>query len=100
MKQTVNVYDFRKAFFDYDRGDNFSLLALTALFEYLEQLEEDIGEEMDLDVIALCCDFTEWDSVYDYNSYYDTEYKDLDELSEAVTAIPVPRTDRFITQDF
>ena len=32
---------------------------LNALFEHLEQIEEDTGEEMELDVITLCCDFSE-----------------------------------------
>ena len=99
MKQTIDVHDFRDAFGACNRADNFSYEGLGALFDYLEQLEEDIGEEMELDVIAICCDFTEWDSIYDYNSSYDTEYKDLEELSEAVTTISIPRTDRFITQD-
>lgn len=57
MKKTINFYDFRQAFIDYDRQDNFPNGGLSVLWDYLEQYEEDTGEELDLDVIALCCDF-------------------------------------------
>ena len=60
MKQTVNLYEFREAFRAI-RPDNFSYEGLDILFEYLEQLGEDIGEEIELDVIAICCDYSEDD---------------------------------------
>ena len=59
MKTTVNRYDFKRAFADAGRKDQFSYDGLKALFEYLEQLEQDTGEELELDVIALCCDYSE-----------------------------------------
>jgi hypothetical protein len=59
MKTTVNLYDFRQAFADCGRADQFSYEGLEILFDYLEQYEEDTGEEIDLDVIALCCDYAE-----------------------------------------
>ena len=59
MKTTVNRYDFERAFSDAGRKDQFSYDGLKALFEYLEQLEQDTGEELELDVIALCCDYYE-----------------------------------------
>ena len=59
MKQTVSLYDFRRAFDDRDRKTNFSYEALGLLFNHLEAYEEDTGEEMELDVIAICCDYSE-----------------------------------------
>ena len=59
IKQTVTESDFRDAF-QAIRSDNFSYEGLTALYEYLWDLSEDIGEDIELDVIALCCDFTEY----------------------------------------
>ena len=61
MKQTVSLTGFFLAFEHAGRKDQFSRPALTALFDYLEEREDDIGEEHELDVIALCCDFTEYD---------------------------------------
>lgn len=58
MKQSVNEHDFRRAF-ESIRPNNFSYEGLGLLFEYLEDLEQDIGDEYELDVIALCCDWSE-----------------------------------------
>jgi hypothetical protein len=58
MKTYISQYDFRRAFQDC-RPDNFSYEGLKILFEYLEEYEMDIGEELELDVIGLCCDFSE-----------------------------------------
>ena len=59
MKTTVNSSDFVDAFSTHNRLDQFSYEGLKALFEHFEQYEEDTGEEMELDVIAICCDFSE-----------------------------------------
>ena len=59
MKTTVSRYDFERAFVDADRKEDFSYEGLGLLFDYLEQYEEDTGQEIELDVIALCCDYAE-----------------------------------------
>jgi hypothetical protein len=69
MKQTINFYDFQKAFQDL-RPNNFSYQGLRALFEYLEDSEESTGEEIEFDVIALCCDFIEYESEEEYHKDY------------------------------
>lgn len=61
MKITVTESMFISQFEACGRKDNFSYAGLSALFEYCEGREQDIGEEWELDVIALCCDFTESD---------------------------------------
>lgn len=58
MKTTVDFYDFREAFRNYNRLNNFPN-SLGELFDYLEELEQDGGHEMELDVIGLCCDYEE-----------------------------------------
>jgi len=59
MKKTINQIDFAQAFKDYGRENQFTIKALDILFDYLEQLESDLNEQMELDVIAICCDYTE-----------------------------------------
>ena len=59
MIQTVNVHDFRQAFIDHDRGEQFSYEALGLIFEYYEETEIDCGTPAELDVIATCCDIVE-----------------------------------------
>jgi len=36
-----------------------------ALAEYLQELEDSTGETMELDVVAIRCDFSEWPSAVD-----------------------------------
>ena len=69
MKQSINFYDFQKAFQEL-RPNSFTYDGLRALFEYLEDLEDSIGVEMDFDVIALCCDFMEYESAEEYYNDY------------------------------
>ena len=59
MKTSINKYDFRDAFQKAGRGNNFSYDGLGVLFDYFEAYEEDSGEEIELDVIAICCEFDE-----------------------------------------
>jgi hypothetical protein len=59
MKQTINSYQFHDAFKRMDRADAFTYEGLEVLFKGLEEYEEDTNEEIELDVIALCCDYCE-----------------------------------------
>ena len=61
MKQMVS-FDMFLDSFRVLRPDNFSRDGLKALFEYFEQVEQDTGEDIDLDVIAVCCEYTEYDN--------------------------------------
>jgi len=61
MKQTVNLSDFRTAFHQMNRGDQFTHAGLSVLFDYFEEFEEDMGEEIEFDVIAICCEYAESD---------------------------------------
>jgi len=82
MRQTINKSQFRDAFSDMGRGNQFSYDALGILFDYLEEMDEDF----ELDVIAICCDFSE-DSIEDIASNYSidlSELEDEDEKKEAV----------------
>jgi hypothetical protein len=52
------------------RPDNFSHGALCALWTYFEEFESDCGEEIELDVIAICCEWTEYDSALEAAADY------------------------------
>ena len=104
MKQTINEYQFRRAF-ETTRPNNFSYEGLKALYEYLEEYEEDTEQEIELDVIGLCCDFTEYDSLEDFQKeYYDEEvgdcYEDIEEIENETIVIPIEGTEGFIIQNF
>lgn len=61
MKQTVTQSMFKDAFRNSQYKDNFTYEGLRLLFEYLEQYEQDSGRELELDVVALCCDYAQDD---------------------------------------
>lgn len=59
MYKTVTLQNFHDAFKTAGCEDNFTREGREKLFWYLEQYQEDTGEEIELDVIALCCEYTE-----------------------------------------
>ena len=78
MKTTINRYQFERAFADADRKENFSYEGLKALFEYFEQYEESTGEEIELDVIAICCEYAE-DTFEQIAATYEVDLTGVDE---------------------
>ena len=61
MIQTISFHRFQAAFTDMGRESQFSYEAQKALFDYLERYEDETGEQIELDVIALCCEYQEID---------------------------------------
>lgn len=86
---TVNLYDFRESFRACGRTENFSYNGLEVLFEYLEDMADDIGEPLELDVIGLCCEFSE-NTPEDIAEYYSIDlperegFEDDDDYSDEV----------------
>ena len=88
MKQSVNFSTFCDAFHAHDRYDSFGYEGLRVIFDFLESFEEDTGEDVELDVIAICCDYKIDDAVTiarDYSidlSHLDAEDDDYEEQCE------------------
>lgn len=59
MKQTINFSQFCDAFRDAGREDQYTYQGQRALFDMLTEYEEETGQELELDVIALCCEYQE-----------------------------------------
>jgi hypothetical protein len=81
MKTTIDRHDFAHAFQRAARADNFSSQGLRLLFAYFEELEEQTGEEIELDVIAICCEYTE-DTVAEIARNYSIDLNDADPESD------------------
>jgi hypothetical protein len=84
MIEYVNLYRFEQAFREHGRQDSFSYDGLKALFEYLEQWEDDTCEQIELDVVAICGDFTEYKDIEDYNDQNGTDYEDREEVDNYI----------------
>ena len=98
MKQNVNFSMFVESFGEAGRGKQFSYKGLCALYEYLTDLEEDLGEELELDVIAICCDYAEYGSIEEALADYGFESRN--ELEDRTTVIPIPESDGIIIEVF
>lgn len=85
MKQSITFGQFVDAFRAYDRYDSFGYDGLRVIFDYLESYEQDTGEEIELDVIAICCDYYMMD-IEDIIKEYriDVSDVDADDLEEYV----------------
>lgn len=105
MKITVTKYMFERAFVDAGRKEKFSYSGLCALFDYIEELEADNGEELEadngeeieLDVIDICCCYSEYTSAVEAATEYgwekdaaddENEKKALDWLNDRTQVIP------------
>lgn len=110
MYMKVYESDFIDAFKNWETyKDNFSYEGLKELFSYFEEYEEAIGDDIELDVVAICCDwseYTESNLIIDYGHIVDDETLDIlnaddhedyaeafqaliDELEQNTTVIPV-----------
>ena len=58
MKQTINQYQFTQEF-QQIRPNQFTYEGLQALFNWFEDYETETGEEIELDVIGVCCEWSE-----------------------------------------
>ena len=77
--QTTDVHDFRQAFIDYNREEQFTHAALTALFEWLEDLAEDTDTP---------CELTEYADLAEVQANYrGTELNTIDDLQDHTTVI-------------
>ena len=95
MKTTINQNDFLDAFKKL-RPNNFSYEGLIALYNYLEDYEQGVDEVLELDVIAFCCDYTEYENLEEYKKSY-SSINSIKDIEDATTYIPIPKTERFIT---
>ena len=77
MKQSVTFSQFVDAFRAHDRYDSFGYDGLRVIFDYLESYEQDTGEEIELDVIAICCDYSMM-SIEDIVKEYRIDVSDVD----------------------
>lgn len=81
-----NAYQLEELFRKYGRENHFSYEGFNALYDYLDEYSDEMNEPFEVDVIALCCDFTEysdWEELYNNYSYsYNDKSKTFEELEE------------------
>ncbi len=91
MHTTItHASQFRDEFHACGRSDQFSYEALGLLFDYFEEMDD----SQELDVIAICCEYTE-EAIEDIVANYSIDISDCDgenEIQEAVVDYLQERT--------
>lgn len=87
MKMTLST-NHAASLLNEDENANWTHAGALALVEYLEEMEEESGEEIEFDVVAIRCDFSQYDSLQEWAHDYFSDWKeefpqDEDELERA-----------------
>ena len=63
--QTLSKYSFVYEFKQSSRKDQFSVEALEAIFDFLENYSDDTGDIVEFDIMGICCEWAEmtWQEV-------------------------------------
>ena len=80
------------------RPTQFSYEGLHALFHWFEEYEDGTGDEIELDVIGICCEWSEYENLKAYNQDYDY-CESLFQVQELTIVIPID-SESFIIQQF
>lgn len=98
MKNTVTEYQFIDSF-QGGYENNFSYEGKKALYEYLTQLEYDCDIELELDPIAFCCEYSEYEGIQEFKDDYGVRYNSISDIRDC-TQVIIINDYSFIIQNF
>ena len=117
--QTVDSSDLYHLACKMARGDNFGYKGWRAIGDYLENLSDDLCENIEIDIIAICCEYSMAESMEEFFMEFDhlhgvdlpeeeawkelTEEEKLETIEEFLqknTALVVFKDDLIIWQAF
>jgi len=99
MKNTIDTYYFRNWFLNSQYKNNFSIEGLSSLYDYLTDLEDDQGTELNFDPVAFACEYSEYDNLKEVIENYNS-IDNIQDLENNTSIIPVVGTERLIIQNF
>jgi hypothetical protein len=100
MYQEITSSDFSDWFLTSETyKNNFSYKGLKSLYNYLVDLEEDTGDNIEFDPVAICCEYSEYENLEEIkNNYNDIET--IEDLRDHTQVIEISGSDKIIIQDF
>ena len=79
ITDTITLSRFRDYFFQTDQyKNNFSYEGLSALYDHLWNLSEDIGVDIEMDYVAFSCEFSEYEDF----KHFQEDYKDIGNMDD------------------
>ena len=84
----VNESDFKNYFKSSQYKNNYSMEGLYTLYNYLNDLSEDISEDIEFDIVAIACDFTEYESLEEALEQYE-HINSYDELEQHTSILNI-----------
>ena len=98
MKQIVTESIFRHTMKKL-RPNNFTWGNLSHLYDYLVGYEEDCETEVEFDPIGICCEFSEYKDLKEFQESYGDNFEDLEDI-EVMTTVIEGDDDSFIIREF
>ena len=84
--ETINASDLYHMACRMDRGNNFGYYGWLAIGDYLESLSDDLGENVEVDIVGICCEYSMSEDVNDwwkeYGAYSDIDSDEWEEMYE------------------
>ena len=101
MYTRVTEDSFRNTFLTSDYSENFSYSGLTALYNYFEELEDELGESVEFDLVAIAGEYSELtiDELRD-NYSINKNIDVIEYLQKRTQVIEIENSDSVIIQDY
>ena len=111
MKMTLSSSEALEIVRKMDRLHQFGYEGWELLIEHMEELEEMQEEDIEFDVIAICCDFTRYENLKEFQDSYGEEYETIEDIEEDAQVLYIEKeycteihdyklTDAFIVSNF
>ena len=94
MKAEVSLNTFQD-----DMRSNFSYEGSEALFDFLNQMEDDFNHPINYDPIAFRCTWNEYDNLKEVQDDYEG-IETIDDLRDKTTVIEIPNSEKLIIQAY
>jgi hypothetical protein len=88
MIKTITRDEFHSEFIG-SQYNVFTYEGKNALFDYLEEYENESGEKIELDIIAFACEYTEYTDLKELQGNYPS-IKSMDDLRDNTEVIEIP----------
>ena len=88
IRTEVNEWEFKNYFKASQYKNNYSMEGLYTLYNYLNDLSEDIGEDIEFDIVAIACEYDEYESLEEALDQYE-DINTYDELEQHTSILNI-----------